>query len=160
MAPKKRKSRKTLLNVEEKPEITIDLPEEPQLQPDKIAEDIETLEKKDPVKDRNSQADTIEQNITRMKTRDGVLGYILKNTKSASIDLKDPTKIIEYATLSSSTFETSEKLSDIFELGSIKQVIIEGGTAKLLSFADGENKVSVFMEKKIDHKRIYKDLLD
>ncbi len=157
MASKKRKSKKTKLEVEEKPEITIDLPEDSQA--DDTGEVTEPIEEKRSGYDGNSQADTMEHTITSLKTREGVLGYILKNTKSASIDLKDPTKIIEYATLSSSTFETSEQLLDLFELGSVEQVIIDGGSAKLLSFSKGENQVSVFMEKNIDHKRIYKDLL-
>jgi predicted regulator of Ras-like GTPase activity (Roadblock/LC7/MglB family) len=158
MASKKRKSKKTKLEVEEKPEITIDLPNE--FQPDDTTEATDTSDEQRSGNDGNSQANTMEHTITSLKTREGVLGYILKNTKSASIDLKDPTKIIEYATLSSSTFETSEQLLDLFELGSVQQVIIDGGTAKLLSFAQGENQVSVFMEKNIDHKRIHKDLLD
>jgi predicted regulator of Ras-like GTPase activity (Roadblock/LC7/MglB family) len=158
MTPRKRKSKKAKLEVEEKPEITIDLPDEPFS--DDTVEAPDTADEKPSGKGGNSQADTIEHTITSLKTREGVVGYIWKNSKSASIDLKDPTKIIEYATLSSSTFETSEQLLSLFELGSIDHVIIEGGTAKLLALTQGENQVSVFMEKNIDHKRIHKDLLD
>ena len=43
-----------------------------------------------------------------MKTKDGVVGYILRNTKSATIDLNDPTKLIDYAILSSSAKETGK----------------------------------------------------
>ena len=140
MTPKKRKLKGTALKEEEKPEITIDFPEE---------ESIPTMVE-----------DGMKKNIDRIKTQDGVIGYILRNSKSASIDLKDPTKIIDYATLSSSAFEASEELSETFDMGDIKHTLVEGDRVKFLSLTDGENKVSVFMDKKVNHKRIYKDLLD
>jgi predicted regulator of Ras-like GTPase activity (Roadblock/LC7/MglB family) len=140
MTPKKRKLKGTSLKEEEKPEITIDFPEE---------ESIPTVVE-----------DGMKKNIDRIKTQDGVIGYILRNSKSASIDLKDPTKIIDYATLSSSAFEASEELSETFDMGDIKHTLVEGDRVKFLSLTDGENKVSVFMDKKVNHKRIYKDLLD
>ena len=140
MTPKKRKLKGTALKEEEKPEITIDFPEE---------ESMPTVVE-----------DGMKKNIDRIKTQDGVIGYILRNSKSASIDLKDPTKIIDYATLSSSAFEASEELSETFDMGDIKHTLVEGDRVKFLSLTDGENKVSVFMDKKVNHKRIYKDLLD
>ena len=82
MTPKKRKMKGTALKEEEKPEIAIDFPEE---------ESILTVVE-----------DGMKKNIDRIKSQDGVIGYILRNSKSASIDLKDPAKIIDYATVKGS----------------------------------------------------------
>jgi len=51
--------------------------------------------------------------------------------------------------------EASEELSNTFELGNVKHVVVEGNTVKLLSFTVGENKVSVFMEKDVNHNRFF-----
>jgi predicted regulator of Ras-like GTPase activity (Roadblock/LC7/MglB family) len=98
-------------------------------------------------------------NLEEIKTYDGVVGYILRNSTSAAIDLKDPTKIIDYAILSSSAHDASVELSGLFNLGEVKAVVVEGKDVKMLSLAIGENKVSVFMEKGTDSKEIYKKLL-
>jgi predicted regulator of Ras-like GTPase activity (Roadblock/LC7/MglB family) len=96
--------------------------------------------------------------LDEMKTRDGIVGYILRNTKSASIDLNDPAKIIDYAVLSSSAKETGKELSQTFDLGKIEYVLIEGKNVKLLSLTVGENDISIFTEKNVDHNKIYKTL--
>ena len=97
-------------------------------------------------------------NLEEIKTYDGVIGFILRNSTSAAIDLKDPTKIIDYAILSSSAHDASEELSELFNLGEVKDIVIEGNDVKVLSLAVGENKVSVFMEKDADSKKISKRL--
>lgn len=96
--------------------------------------------------------------LDEMKTKDGVVGYILRNTKSATIDLNDPTKLIDYAILSSSAKETGEELSQAFGLGEIEHVVVQGKNVKLLSLTVGENDISVFVEKAVDHDKIYKTL--
>ena len=96
--------------------------------------------------------------LDEMKAKENIVGYILRNTKSASIDLNDPTKIIDYAVLSSSAMDMGDELSQTFDLGEIKQVLVEGKDVKLLSVTIGENNVSVFMEKNVDHNHIYKTL--
>ncbi len=162
LAPKKRKSSRTALEEEEeKTQIAVDLSEE-EPEPEKIEEPEKTEkgEKKEEEKkeDKPSEGEKIKQKIDKVKAKEGVIGYILRNAKSASIDLKDPARIIDYAVLSSSALEASEELSNTFELGNIKHVVVEGNTVKLLSFTSEENKVSVFMQKKVDHNSIYKDL--
>ena len=97
--------------------------------------------------------------VEKIKGKEGVIGYILRNSTSASIDLKDPTKIVEYAVLSSSSLEAGDELSDVFGLGETRQVLVEGHEAKLVSVTVGDSKISVFMEKTVDHKQVYKDLL-
>jgi predicted regulator of Ras-like GTPase activity (Roadblock/LC7/MglB family) len=161
MAPRKPKVSKTT-EEEEKPTISINLKE---LEA-KIRENAEELkraednDKKEHKKEISVNGERIKQNIDKVKTKEGIIGYILRNSTSASIDLKDPTKIIDYAVLSSSVLEASEELSKTFKLGDIKHVLVEGNNVKLLSFTVENNKISVFMEKDVDHNRIHKDLLD
>ncbi len=146
MASKKRKSNKASLKAEE-PTITLDLEDEEA----KIGD-------KDQKKEDNSTKEQIKQNMNRAIEKDGIIGYILRNTTSASIDLKDPARIIDFAVLSSSTLEASDELSNSFNLGDIKHVLVKGDTAKLLSFVVEENRVSVFMKNSVDHSSIYKEL--
>lgn len=155
---KRRKSSRIDLE-EDIPEIVVDLLEEPKAE----KENLEETEKSPKIyrarkKERVGTDERIKQKVESVKSKEGVIGYILRNSTSASIDLKDPTKIIDYAVLSSSAFEASEELSKTFELGEAKYSLIKGDTVKLLSFINGESRVSVFMENNIDHKRIYKDL--
>jgi predicted regulator of Ras-like GTPase activity (Roadblock/LC7/MglB family) len=97
--------------------------------------------------------------LDEMRTKDGtVVGYILRNTKSASVDLNDPAKIIDFASLSSAAKETGEELSQTFGLGETEHVLIDGKNTKLIAFTVGENDICVFMEKQADHDKILKTL--
>ena len=96
--------------------------------------------------------------LNEMKTKDGVVGYILRNTKSATIDLNDPARMIDYATLSSSAKETGQEFLQAFDLGEIENVLIEGKNIKLLSLQVDENDISVLMDKSVDHKKILETL--
>lgn len=93
-------------------------------------------------------------NLEEIKTWNGVIGYILRNTTSAAIDLKDPTKIIDYAILSSSALDAAEELSTFFDLGKVNHIVVEGKDIKLLSLTLGENKISVFLEKDADCEKV------
>lgn len=160
MAPRKPKVSKTT-EEEEKPTISINL-EELEAKIRENAEELKKAEendKKEHKKDVSVNGERIKQNIDKVKTKEGIIGYILRNSTSASIDLKDPTKVIDYAVLSSSALEASEELSKTFKLGDVKHVLVEGNKVKLLSFTVEDNKVSVFMEKDVDHSRVHKDLL-
>ncbi len=96
--------------------------------------------------------------LDEIKAYDSVIGYILRNSTSAAIDLKDPTKIIDYAILSSSALNASQKMSELFNLGDVKDIIVEGKDVKVLSLTVDENKISVFMEKNADCGKILKKL--
>lgn len=98
--------------------------------------------------------DNVQPILEEIKKSDGVIGYILRNTTSATIDLNDPTKVIGYATLSSSTFEASEQLSELFDLGKIKNITVEGKDTNTLHLNIDENNISIFMEKNADAKKI------
>ena len=97
-------------------------------------------------------------NLEEIKTYDGVVGYILRNSTSAAIELKDPTKLIDYAIISSSALDASEELSKLFDLGAVKDIVVEGKGVKVLSLTVGENRISIFLEKGADCERILKKL--
>ncbi len=112
----------------------------------------------EPITVETTSTNDLRANLEEVKTYDGVVGYILRNSSSAAIDLKDPTKIIDYAILSSSALEASEELSELFNLGTVKEIIVEGRDIKLLSFVVDENKISIFMEKDADWEKILRKL--
>ena len=93
-------------------------------------------------------------NLEEIKTWNGVIGYIIRNTTSAAIDLKDPTKIIDYAILSSSAFDAAAEISELFDLGDVKSIVVGGKDIQMLSLILGENKISVFLEKDADREKI------
>ncbi len=98
----------------------------------------------------------LSKSLAEIRKRDGVVGYILRNTSSATIDLKEPEKIVEYAILSSQVLDSSREISDLFELGDVESILVEGKEIKALCMAIGENKISIFMEKNTDHAGILK----
>jgi len=99
---------------------------------------------------------TLRANLEEIRNYDGIVGYILKNTNSASIDLKDPAKIIDYAILSSTTFDSTEELSKLFNLEGIKDIIINGKNLKMISLTIEKNRISVFLENSSDADRVLK----
>jgi hypothetical protein len=87
----------------------------------------------------------------------GVTGYILKNQTIAVIDLRNPVKLMEYALLSSETTNACEELSKLYKLNATKAVV-EGAELKMLCMTIGENKLSIFMEKNVDHTDIFRQI--
>ena len=85
----------------------------------------------------------------------GVTGYILKDSTSATIDLPDPEKTIEYAMLASQAFDSAEELRELFSLGNIEYTLTECSDLKVLCATFGESTVSIFMEKNVDHSEIF-----
>ena len=96
--------------------------------------------------------------LDRIKSRPGIIGYIVRGPASASVDVKDPSKIIDYAALSAEAMETSDSLSESFDLGKMCSIVLEGKNAKILLFKKGEQELTVFMEKSVDHNAVYKEL--
>jgi len=128
--------------------------------PRKKVQQIETSEQvewtpKTEAKEPLADLRTVLENI---KAREGVIGYILRAETSASVDIKDPSKIIDYAVLSASALESVESLSEAFGLGKIYNIVVEGKDLKVLLLTVGEQRVSVFMEKGVDHDLICKEL--
>ena len=104
------------------------------------------------------ELDKIKEKLNEIKNKPGIVGYIIRNKRSATIDLDDPTKLIDYAILSTSAKETAKQLSKIFTLDETKYTIIEGEKTKLLNFSINENDISIFAEKQVNLEKIYKDL--
>jgi predicted regulator of Ras-like GTPase activity (Roadblock/LC7/MglB family) len=105
-----------------------------------------------------SLVNELRTNLEEIKTYEGVIGYILRNSTSAAIDLKDPARIIDYAVLSFSALDASKQLSDLFSLGEANSMVVEGRDSKVLSLTIAGNRISVFMEKTADCEKILRKL--
>ena len=94
--------------------------------------------------------------LAKIRKNKGVIGYIIRNASSATIDLKESEKIVEYAIFSSQVLDSSQEIANLFEKGDVKNVLIEGKENKVLCINIDENKISIFMEKDADHAGILK----
>ena len=94
--------------------------------------------------------------LTEIRKDKDIIGYILRSTTSATIDLKEPEKIVEYAIFSSQVLDSSQEIADLYELAEVKSVLIEGKETKALCMDIDGNKISIFMEKNADHADILK----
>lgn len=112
----------------------------------------------EPLAVEESHMNNLRANLEEIKTFDGVIGYILRNSTSAAIDLKDPTKIIDYAILSSSAFDAGEVLSEDFNLGNVKSIIVDGKDVKVVSLTVSDNRISVFMDKEANCEKVLRKL--
>ena len=97
---------------------------------------------------------SLQKNLAEINKCKCVTGYILRNATSATIDLKDPAKLVEYAILSSQALDSGKEISELFHIGDIENILIEGKDIKALCMTIGENKVNIFMEKDTDHADI------
>lgn len=106
----------------------------------------------------NASESDLRAKLDEIRGYEGVIGYILRNSHTASIDLKDPARIIDYAMLSSSAIDASEEFSDLFNVGEVKSILVEGKNVKMLSIIIDENRISIFMDKDADCETIRKTL--
>ncbi|UCG45540.1 MAG: hypothetical protein JSV58_01800 [Candidatus Bathyarchaeota archaeon] len=118
--------------------------------------------KQEPAAPREPQTERdierLQDSLRRLKVKKGIIGYILRAEKSASIDINDPTKIIDYAVLSSIVLNAGEILSSSFELGGVYKVTLEGEKAKMLTLRTNNHSLSVFMENTLDSDKIHREL--
>ena len=108
--------------------------------------------------DTENETEKLQEKLQEIKEQEGIIGYILRGSKSASIDLKDPTKIIDYAVLSSTTFDTGDNMAKTLQMGEIDTIVLETEETKLLSVKTNDHNVSIFMEKTVDHDKLSKSL--
>jgi predicted regulator of Ras-like GTPase activity (Roadblock/LC7/MglB family) len=101
---------------------------------------------------------SLRNTLEEVKSQKGVIGYILRTPTSAAIDLKDPTKLTEYAILSSTVTDTTPHLADLFDLGEPKDIAVQGKDVKMLCLRVNDDKVSVFMENDANIERIIRKL--
>ncbi len=97
--------------------------------------------------------------LTEVRKLKGVKGYILRSKDAAIVDLSEKEAIIEYAMLSSQIGEATPDIAKNFNLTDIESVIVEGKAVKVLCIGLGENRISVFMDKKCSHAWIVKRIL-
>lgn len=111
-----------------------------------------------PQLDEKTEIANLRTALEKIKSREGIIGYIVRDPTSAWVDIKDPSKIIDYAALSAEILESSETISDMLGLGKISNIVLEGKTLKVLSWSKGEQRLSIFMEKNVDHNAIFKEI--
>jgi predicted regulator of Ras-like GTPase activity (Roadblock/LC7/MglB family) len=101
----------------------------------------------------------INECLADIRKQEGVIGYILRNETSATIDLKENTKITNYALLTSQILDSSQKIAELFNIENVETIIVEGKNIKALCINNGENKISIFTEKNVDHNEILKKFM-
>jgi predicted regulator of Ras-like GTPase activity (Roadblock/LC7/MglB family) len=47
--------------------------------------------------------------------------------------------------------DSSREISELFDIGDVESILVEGKDIKALCMTIGENKISIFMEKNADH---------
>ena len=112
----------------------------------------------DATPEENETYTDLSTKLAEIRKNKDVIGYILRSTTQATIDLKEPEKLVEYAIFSSQVLDSSQEISDLYELGDVKSVLIEGKESKALCMTIDGNKISIFMEKTADHNDILKKI--
>ncbi len=108
--------------------------------------------------DAKNEFEELQEKLQEIKDQEGIIGYILRSKKSASINLKDPRRIIDYAVLSSTAFDASQEMTEALQIGEPKKFVIESEETKLLSMNVNNHRLSIFMEKSVNHNKLYKNL--
>ena len=111
------------------------------------------------VSHENSSFASLSSSLGEILKLKGVMGYILRSSTSAIIDMADCDKISSYAILTSEIHEFTEKIVNQFDLGAAESVLLEGENIKILCLNVEDNKISVFMEKSANHSGIIKRIL-
>ena len=108
--------------------------------------------------DTENDVENMQEKLQEIKNQEGIIGYILRSKKSASINVKDPTKIIDYAILSSAVFDVSQNMTEALQMGEVDTIVVESEETKLLSMNINNHRLSIFMKKSVDHNKLYKNL--
>jgi predicted regulator of Ras-like GTPase activity (Roadblock/LC7/MglB family) len=108
--------------------------------------------------DQDQTFNDLTDKLAKIRKNKDVTGYIIRNATSATIDLNEPEKLVEYAIFSSQLLDSSQEISDQFKLGSISSVLIEGKQNKALCMNIEGNKISIFMEKHADDADVLKKI--
>lgn len=98
------------------------------------------------------------EKLKEIKNQEGIIGYILRSSNSAAIDLKDPQKIIDYALLSSAVMDISNKMTEKLQVDEVEKAVMETEQTKLLSINLGNKHLSIFMKQSVDHNKLCKGL--
>ena len=99
------------------------------------------------------------ENLKSIRKSKGVIGYIIRNGASAAIDLEEPEKLVEYAFFTSQVIDSSQELANLFSLGDVTNMLVEGKELKVLNLIVNENKINIFLKKDVDHRKIAQKIL-
>ena len=111
------------------------------------------------VKQPKTDVEIVQKKLQNIIDQKGILGYIFRSSKSASIDLKDPTKIIDYAMLSATALDVGRNMTETLQMGELDTIVVEGEETKLLSMKINNHHLSLFTEKSVNHDKLYKKLV-
>jgi predicted regulator of Ras-like GTPase activity (Roadblock/LC7/MglB family) len=101
----------------------------------------------------------LSEKLKSIRKSKGVIGYIIRNGASASIDLEEPEKLVEYAIFTSQVIDSSQELANLFTIGDVKNVLVEGKELNVLNLIVKENKINIFLKKDVDHRKIAQKIL-
>ncbi len=97
--------------------------------------------------------------LAEIRKLKGVVGYILRGSTSAIVDLSELEKVSQYAMFSYQLCESSLEIAKQLSVAQVESVLVEGGSLKVLFIRIGENNISVFMDKGASHAWIIKRIL-
>jgi len=109
--------------------------------------------------DEDSAFASLGASLAEIRKLKGVIGYILRGSASAMLDLSELDKISQYAALTYQLNESSLEIAKQLNFADVESVLVEGENQKVLFMRIGENKISVFMEKSASHSGIIKRIL-
>lgn len=107
----------------------------------------------------NSVFANLAATLAEVRKLKGVLGYILRSSTTAVLDLTQKESVADYAMLSSEIDECTGVIGKQFKLADVECTVAEGQTTKVLCMCIGENRLAVFMEKTCVHAWIVKRIL-
>lgn len=112
-----------------------------------------------PAEGEDSVFASLGASLAEIRKLKGVVGYILRGSTSAIVDLDEDEKVSQYALLSYQLYESSLEIAKQLSVAQVESVLVEGGKLKVLFIRIGENNISVFMEKGASHSWIIKRIL-
>jgi predicted regulator of Ras-like GTPase activity (Roadblock/LC7/MglB family) len=107
----------------------------------------------------NSVFANLATTLSEVRKLKGVLGYILRSSTTAVVDLTQKESVTDYAMLAYEIHDCIGAISRQFKLADVECAVVEGQTAKVLCMGIGENHLAVFMEKTCAHAWIVKRIL-
>jgi predicted regulator of Ras-like GTPase activity (Roadblock/LC7/MglB family) len=110
------------------------------------------------VKKPENDTEILQKKLQKIKDQKGILGYIIIDQKSASVDLKNPTKINDYAMFSSTAHEVSQDITEPLQVGDVDTIVIESEETKLLSMNIKGHRLNLFMERNVDEDKLQRKL--
>jgi predicted regulator of Ras-like GTPase activity (Roadblock/LC7/MglB family) len=110
----------------------------------------------------NTEEDVFENlrgTLAEIRKNNEILGFILKNSAQAVVDINNAEELADLALLASQLFDSSEKLIDLFHAGTMKTVVLEGAKIKMICLCVGENQLGLIMEKGSNPRGVLKRIL-